>query len=89
MKGCHIYIFLVMQKYYIPDVFHFVHHIRDKKVKQFHALCLSRPRSEREGPTVLVLLPTRELALQIESEVAKYSYRGIKWYAKIVIMWRC
>ncbi|KAK2142730.1 hypothetical protein LSH36_920g01015 [Paralvinella palmiformis] len=36
------------------------------------------PRSEREGPTVLVLSPTRELALQIESEVAKYSYRGIK-----------
>ena len=37
------------------------------------------PRSERDGPTVLVLSPTRELALQIQSEVNKYSYRGIKW----------
>jgi ATP-dependent RNA helicase DDX43 len=37
------------------------------------------PRKDREGPTVLVLSPTRELALQIESEVNKYSYKGIKW----------
>lgn len=36
------------------------------------------PRSERNGPNVLVLAPTRELALQIEKEVAKYSYRGMK-----------
>ncbi|XP_043589785.1 probable ATP-dependent RNA helicase DDX43 [Bombus pyrosoma] len=36
------------------------------------------PRSERKGPTVLVLAPTRELALQIEKEVNKYSYHGIK-----------
>lgn len=36
------------------------------------------PRSEREGPNVLVLAPTRELALQIEKEVAKYSFRNMK-----------
>ncbi|RLU20925.1 hypothetical protein DMN91_007539 [Ooceraea biroi] len=36
------------------------------------------PREERPGPNVLVMAPTRELALQIEKEVAKYSYHGIK-----------
>lgn len=36
------------------------------------------PRCERNGPNVLVLAPTRELALQIEKEVAKYSFRGMK-----------
>lgn len=36
------------------------------------------PRSERTGPNVLIMAPTRELALQIEKEVNKYSYRGIK-----------
>lgn len=36
------------------------------------------PRSERGGPNVLVLAPTRELALQIEKEVGKYSFRGMK-----------
>uniref|UniRef100_A0A914W7T4 RNA helicase n=1 Tax=Plectus sambesii TaxID=2011161 RepID=A0A914W7T4_9BILA len=36
------------------------------------------PRSERVGPTVLVITPTRELALQIEREVKKYSYKGIR-----------
>lgn len=30
------------------------------------------------GPTALILAPTRELALQIQSEVDKYSYRGIR-----------
>jgi len=35
-------------------------------------------RDERGGANVLVLCPTRELALQIEGEVAKYEYRGIK-----------
>lgn len=32
----------------------------------------------RGGPNVLVLAPTRELAIQIEMEVAKYQFRGIK-----------
>uniref|UniRef100_A0ABM0MEB8 RNA helicase n=1 Tax=Saccoglossus kowalevskii TaxID=10224 RepID=A0ABM0MEB8_SACKO len=36
------------------------------------------PRSERGGPNVLILSPTRELALQIEMECNKYHYRGIK-----------
>ncbi|CAK9811544.1 Probable ATP-dependent RNA helicase DDX43 [Anthophora quadrimaculata] len=36
------------------------------------------PRSERSGPSVLIMAPTRELALQIEKEVNKYSYRGFK-----------
>ncbi|XP_067618674.1 probable ATP-dependent RNA helicase DDX43 [Eurosta solidaginis] len=36
------------------------------------------PRSQRKGPNVLVLAPTRELALQIEKEVNKYSFRGMK-----------
>ncbi|XP_041983046.1 probable ATP-dependent RNA helicase DDX43 [Aricia agestis] len=36
------------------------------------------PREQREGPTVLIMAPTRELALQIDKEVSKYQYRGIK-----------
>lgn len=36
------------------------------------------PRSERKGPSVLIMAPTRELALQIENEVKKYSYHDIK-----------
>ncbi|CAH1229449.1 unnamed protein product [Diabrotica balteata] len=35
------------------------------------------PRQERSGPSVLVMAPTRELALQIHNEVQKYKYRGI------------
>jgi len=37
------------------------------------------PRKQRRGANVLVLAPTRELALQIEKEVKKYNYRNIKW----------
>ncbi len=33
---------------------------------------------QRGGPNVLVLAPTRELALQIADEVRKYEYHGIK-----------
>lgn len=35
------------------------------------------PREERGGPSVLVIAPTRELALQIDREVKKYHYKGI------------
>ncbi|KAM8895903.1 DEAD box protein 53 [Lycaon pictus] len=36
------------------------------------------PREERNGPGMLVLTPTRELALQVEAECSKYSYKGLK-----------
>ncbi|KAB1252010.1 putative ATP-dependent RNA helicase DDX43 [Camelus dromedarius] len=32
----------------------------------------------RNGPGMLVLTPTRELALQVESECSKYSYKGLR-----------
>ena len=37
-----------------------------------------KPRSERKGPSVICLCPTRELAQQIYTEVMKYNYHGIK-----------
>uniref|UniRef100_G3PEF4 RNA helicase n=1 Tax=Gasterosteus aculeatus TaxID=69293 RepID=G3PEF4_GASAC len=36
------------------------------------------PRARRGGPGMLVLTPTRELALQIETECSKYRYKGYK-----------
>uniref|UniRef100_A0A6J0T3K2 RNA helicase n=2 Tax=Pogona vitticeps TaxID=103695 RepID=A0A6J0T3K2_9SAUR len=36
------------------------------------------PREKRGGPGMLVLTPTRELALQVEAECSKYSYKGIR-----------
>ncbi|KAK2824554.1 hypothetical protein Q5P01_021729 [Channa striata] len=36
------------------------------------------PRAERGGPGMLVLTPTRELALQIETECNKYRYKDYK-----------
>lgn len=44
-----------------------------------HIEAQTTPRESRDGPTVLILSPTRELALQIEKEINKYSYRDIKW----------
>ncbi|KAL7018138.1 hypothetical protein ACKWTF_010652 [Chironomus riparius] len=38
----------------------------------------ARGIAARGGPNVLVLCPTRELAIQIEKEVSKYQYRGIR-----------
>ncbi|NWU94980.1 DDX43 helicase, partial [Upupa epops] len=35
-------------------------------------------REKRGGPGMLVLTPTRELALQVEAECSKYMYKGIK-----------
>ncbi|XP_014804794.1 PREDICTED: probable ATP-dependent RNA helicase DDX43 [Calidris pugnax] len=35
-------------------------------------------KDERGGPGMLVLAPTRELALQVEAECSKYTYKGIK-----------
>jgi len=49
-----------------------------------HCVCVCvflSPRSERGGPAMLVLSPTRELALQIEQECSKYQYKGFKRYA--------
>ncbi|XP_030054897.1 putative ATP-dependent RNA helicase DDX43 [Microcaecilia unicolor] len=36
------------------------------------------PRVQRGGPGMLVLAPTRELALQVEAECSKYAYKGFK-----------
>ncbi|NXT00795.1 DDX43 helicase, partial [Jacana jacana] len=35
-------------------------------------------KGQRGGPGMLVLAPTRELALQVEAECSKYTYKGIK-----------
>ncbi|XP_003342337.1 probable ATP-dependent RNA helicase DDX53 [Monodelphis domestica] len=35
-------------------------------------------REERRGPGMLVLTPTRELAIQVDNECKKYTYKGIK-----------
>lgn len=47
-------------------------------------LCINytyRPRDQRTGPSALVLSPTRELAQQIEKEVNKINYKGIRRYS--------
>ena len=36
-------------------------------------------RKDRNGPTVLIMAPTRELAQQIVREVTKFPYKDIKW----------
>lgn len=42
-----------------------------------HLLRQPTPRNERIGPSVLILGPTRELVLQIESEIKKYIFDNI------------
>ncbi|KAM8852255.1 putative ATP-dependent RNA helicase DDX43 isoform 3-T3 [Synchiropus picturatus] len=41
-------------------------------------------RAERGGPGMLVLTPTRELALQIEAECNKYSYKGYRRWSRLL-----
>ncbi|XP_059051770.1 probable ATP-dependent RNA helicase DDX43 [Achroia grisella] len=36
------------------------------------------PKDKRKGPTVLIMAPTRELAIQIDREVSKYTYKAIR-----------
>ncbi|KAM4771056.1 putative ATP-dependent RNA helicase DDX43 [Rhinophrynus dorsalis] len=36
------------------------------------------PRDQRDGPGMLVLAPTRELALQVKAECSKYKYKGFE-----------
>ncbi|XP_053567975.1 probable ATP-dependent RNA helicase DDX43 [Bombina bombina] len=36
------------------------------------------PRNQRDGPGMLVLAPTRELALQVKEECSKYKYKGFE-----------
>ncbi|XP_041419036.1 probable ATP-dependent RNA helicase DDX43 isoform X2 [Xenopus laevis] len=36
------------------------------------------PREQRDGPGMLVLAPTRELALQVKAECSKYKYKGFE-----------
>lgn len=42
-------------------------------------------RADRGGPAVLVMAPTRELALQIDKEIKKYQYKGITSYVSYAI----
>ncbi|KAF7264767.1 hypothetical protein GWI33_022466, partial [Rhynchophorus ferrugineus] len=38
------------------------------------------PKEDRKGPAVLVVAPTRELALQIDKEIKKFNYHSINSY---------
>lgn len=42
-----------------------------------HIMGQVTPRSQRKGPSVIIMAPTRELAQQIEVEAKKYKYQGI------------
>lgn len=43
-----------------------------------HTHLQTTPIAERAGPNVLIMAPTRELATQIEREVNKINYKGLK-----------
>lgn len=43
-------------------------------------------RVDRGGPAVLIMAPTRELALQIDREIRKYQYKGITSYVKFIFI---
>lgn len=43
-----------------------------------HTEMQTLPREERTGPSVCILAPTRELALQIKMEVTKFQFRGMR-----------
>uniref|UniRef100_A0A8D2DQK5 RNA helicase n=1 Tax=Sciurus vulgaris TaxID=55149 RepID=A0A8D2DQK5_SCIVU len=43
-----------------------------------HLVSQPLPKEQRNGPGMLVLTPTRELALQVNAECSKYSYDGLK-----------
>ncbi|KAM6151472.1 LOW QUALITY PROTEIN: DEAD box protein 53 [Rhynchocyon petersi] len=43
-----------------------------------HLNCQPLAREERKGPGMLVLTPTRELAIQVEAECTKYLYKGLR-----------
>lgn len=43
-----------------------------------HVFNQTTPITERKGPSALVITPTRELAIQIEQEIKKYSYKGLR-----------
>ncbi|XP_013361745.1 PREDICTED: DEAD box protein 53 [Chinchilla lanigera] len=43
-----------------------------------HLVSQPTTREERNGPGMLILTPTRELALQVKTECSKYSYKNLK-----------
>lgn len=43
-----------------------------------HLDCQPVGREKRNGPGMLVLTPTRELALQVQAECSKYSYKNLR-----------
>lgn len=45
-------------------------------------------RVDRGGPAVLMMAPTRELALQIDKEIKKYQYRGITSYVFFLLLFK-
>lgn len=61
-----------------------LHRLFSEKEYIIH-LFLYRPNAERNGPGMLVLTPTRELALQVDAECKKYSYNDYKRFSPAVL----